>query len=59
MYDRICGMLDAIDERGKGLTDWEIEFVDSLLKQTDQARPLTEKQIDTLKDIYNKRVEGD
>lgn len=54
---RICGMsvseiLQEIDENGKGLTDWEIEFVDSMMRQ----HTFSTKQIDTIRNIYKEKV---
>ena len=47
-------MLQVIDDEGVGVTDWEAEFLDSLMKQD---FPFTEKQKSTLKKIYAQRVE--
>jgi len=36
------------------LTDWEASFVESCLRQHDQHRPWSEKQIETLKNLLDK-----
>lgn len=46
-------LVRTIDEEGVGLTGWEIEFIDSLLKNPD--RPLTERQREVLDRIYEER----
>ena len=48
--------LDELDESGKGLTDWEINFIDSLMKQYD-ADPTWSppgNQAEKLQQIYDK-----
>jgi len=52
--DKIRDLLNQIDEEGKGLTDWEIEFIDSMMKQIDNKYP-TEKQIDIINKIIKQR----
>ena len=57
--------LDAIDMLRelltveRGLTDWEVNFIDSVWKQTKEGtRPqaLTQKQIDCIEKIWNQRT---
>lgn len=52
--NKIKDLLDQIDEEGKGLTDWEIEFVDSMMKQIDSKEP-TKKQLDIIDRIIKQR----
>ena len=36
--------LDNIDSNGRGLSDWEIDFVESMLKKTDDGYAPTPKE---------------
>lgn len=56
MLDEDKKQLKRVDAYGKGLTDWEIEFVDSCLKQTDAGRELSEKQRAVIKRIDDHKV---
>ena len=58
MFDQseLTSLVDDIDNHGVGLTDWETEFIDSILKQIDEGRELTEKQEKTIRKIYEDRV---
>jgi hypothetical protein len=44
---------DCIDREAK-LTDWERNFIDSLERQLDQSRALSQKQADTLNTIWER-----
>lgn len=48
-------MLDKVDRDGVGLTDWEIEFVESLCRQRERKQPMTEKQKAALERIFDNR----
>lgn len=48
--------LTELDNFGVGLTDWEKDFVESLLKQLKQGKTLTDKQYGTLLKIKALRV---
>lgn len=45
-----------LDNFGENLTDWEKEFLDSLLKQLRNGKFLTDKQFDTLQKIKERRI---
>ena len=47
------GMLDDIDNNGTGLTNWEAEFVDSMLKK---ETGFTEVQANKIKQIFESKV---
>ena len=49
-------MLDQIDNFGENLTEWEVDFVDDLLKQTDQGRCPTDRQMGIIKRISKEKV---
>lgn len=54
---QIVSMLDDIDENGEGLTDWEVEFIDSMLKESDKSIPVfSKKQKETIIKIHQRRV---
>lgn len=50
--------LDEIDEEGSGLSDWEAEFVDSMLKKIegDQKYQPTDTEVSKIREIYEDRV---
>lgn len=52
----LTSLVDDIDDYGVGLTDWETEFIDSMLKRIDEGHELTEKQEKTIRKIYKDRV---
>lgn len=47
-------MLEALLEVDDGMTDWEVDFVESLSHQKD--RDLSKKQKDCLERIYNEHL---
>lgn len=52
MVQRVSGLVDT-----KDLTDWESDFVTSVVEQTNDGKnttSLTEKQIDVLERIFRK-----
>jgi len=54
--DKARSMLDDIDHRGQQLTDWEIDFVDDLLRSTDKGIQPTDEQGQIIRRIYDQRV---
>jgi len=48
--------LQHLDEHGDDLSEWEIEFVESLMKQLKTGHWLTHKQKEKLHDIMEKRL---
>lgn len=51
MTEHEAYMLNALLELEDGLTDWEVEFIESL---SNQNRPLSQKQHDKLESIYER-----
>lgn len=51
-------LLDEIDEMGVGLTEFEINFVDSMLIKTDGGYVPTETEARKIREIYFLRVKG-
>jgi hypothetical protein len=52
-------MLRELLELEDGLSSWEVNFIDSVYKQTKEGtRPqaLTQKQIDCIEKIWNQRI---
>lgn len=47
-------LLDDCEKREERLTDWERGFVDSLRDQIARGRHPTQKQVDTLDNIWEK-----
>lgn len=52
-------MLDAIDDEGKGVTDWEADFIDSMMKHRAAGRSFTPGQESMIQKIYRQRVSGE
>jgi len=53
----IISKLDDIDTYGENLSDWEIDFVDSMLKKTsDPDYAPTLNEVEKIKEIYRDRV---
>jgi len=48
-------MLEKVDRDGVGLTDWEINFVESLSSQRARGEPISEKQKAALERIFDDR----
>ena len=54
--DEYLQMITDIQEDGDGVTEWELEFLDSIADQLAGDRPLTSKQKGKIEDIYRERV---
>lgn len=52
--DEYLTMIDDCEKREQRLTDWERGFIDSLGRQLAQGRRPTDRQIETLDDIWEK-----
>jgi hypothetical protein len=50
-------LIEDCEVRSARLTDWENTFVDSLRNQLAAGRRLSQKQIDTLDEIWEKATE--
>lgn len=57
--DEAARMLDEIDQDGHGLTDWEVEFVDSMLKKSDDGYAPSAKEAGIIRSLHMIRVRGD
>ena len=53
---QVNGMIDGLLELESGLTDWEINFVESIQKQFVIYKRLTDKQMVKLMMIYDYKV---
>ena len=56
--DEALQMISDCEARESRLTEWEAGFIDSLSKQLDRGRSLTEKQDETLNRIWDKATEN-
>lgn len=52
MSDQEIEWLDALLDLEEGLTDWEVDFIESLSKRKD--RDLTDRQHGCLRQLYEK-----
>ncbi len=48
-------VVEDIEQRGHGLTSWELQFVESISDQLTQGRPLTERQAEILDKIADEK----
>ncbi len=48
--------IECIEEEGRGVTDWERSFVESVSEQLERRGTLTDAQIDTIETIYAART---
>jgi hypothetical protein len=53
MDKRYLEMCQEIDDDAKGLTGWEIDFIDAMLKKNG---PTTQKEADKITQIYQQRI---
>lgn len=47
-------MIDDCEKRESKLTDWDVNFLDSISNQLDKNRSLSQKQIEKLESIWEK-----
>lgn len=52
-------MAEELDAMERDVSSWEAEFLESILKQLREARPLTPKQEDKLEEMYRNYIELD
>lgn len=55
-YELIKEMVDAIDDRGRGLTEWEEQFINSVKGHYKMKGYLSPKQIEHIEKIYKART---
>lgn len=48
-------MVEEIEQLGKGLTPWELGFLESVSDQLTRGRPLTERQVEILDKIHDEK----
>lgn len=48
--------INTIQVKGRGLTEWEENFVESVSRQFDKKGTLSDKQIEILERIYAERT---
>lgn len=53
IYQITIAVLEEIDEDGVNLTDWEIDYIDKMMKERSHSYPMLSK----IWQIYNDRVE--
>lgn len=53
--------LDEIDDEGSGLSDWEADFIDSMLKKVEgnTSYQPTDRELSKIKQILDERVHGE
>lgn len=50
--DVLSEWITAVNEDGLGLTDWELNFMESITDQFERTNSLSERQIEILERIY-------
>lgn len=50
-----ASMVKEIDQ-GAHLTDWEMNFIDNMLKLIEEERPFSKKQGESIERIYKDRI---
>lgn len=53
-HDEHATMVEDCEKRESKLTDWERTFIDSIARQLEQSRALSEKQAETLDKIWER-----
>ena len=48
--------ITAVNDEGRKLTDWEVQFMESITEQFDNSGSLSEKQEEILEKIYVEKV---
>ena len=48
--------ITAVNDEGRKLTDWEVQFMESITEQFDNSGSLSEKQEEILERIYTEKV---
>lgn len=48
--------ITAVNDEGRKLTDWEVQFMESITEQFDNSGGLSEKQEEILEKIYVEKV---
>ena len=56
--DEVLQMISDCEARESRLSEWEAGFIDSINKQVEKDRSLTEKQDETLNRIWEKVTEN-
>lgn len=54
LIDSQLAQAKALDEMEEGVTAWEMEFLDSILKQLRAGRALSQKQVEALNNMSSK-----
>lgn len=55
-YHKLVGMVEEIDERGRGLTEWEVKFIAQFVDNPHLLRRASKRQAECINDIWQKRV---
>lgn len=57
-FDDYLNMVEDCESNESLLNDWECEFIDSIRNQIEEERPLSDRQIEKLEDIWEKVAEN-
>jgi hypothetical protein len=52
--DEYLQQIEDCEKRAERLTDWETNFIDSLRRQVERGRSLSDRQIETLDGVWER-----
>lgn len=58
MNKKLISMLDDLETISDELTPWEVDFVDSVGRQVEDGRKLSDKQMETLRKLHERKFLG-
>lgn len=53
-YDEVLEQINDCENRSEKLSDWELQFIDSISQQLSKTGSLSSKQLETLDKIWEK-----
>lgn len=53
-YDEVLEQIGDCENRSEKLSDWELQFIDSISQQLSKTGSLSSKQLETLDKIWEK-----
>lgn len=58
MDRKLIGILDDLASIAESLTPWEVDFVNSVGRQVEDVRGLSDKQMETLRKLHERKFLG-
>lgn len=57
MMDDAIDMIEDCETRSDRLGDWECDFIDSIRRQVDEGKSLTQTQYEKLEEVWQRATE--